>query len=159
MIVSFRLNFKNIPSRKANQIFLSKFMQQSTLDSDICTSPSFNFFRKQMIGFTKPCRSNIFNVSNSLALTYLNNLDIGLHLCMENHCIFQSTTTVSPNLLKSTFSNVHISSLKGSPSCNILELFVQILYLQSKTLGQIFYFKVTALLFQTEMFLLDFIIK
>ena len=70
-------NSENLPPIKANHSFLkstffpSTIIEWNKLDSNIRCSPSYKLFRKQILEF------NIFNVPNSLDLTYLTRLCVG----------------------------------------------------------------------------------
>ena len=59
-------------------LFLCTIIEWNKLDSNICYSPSY----KRILEFARPSPNSIFNIPNSLGLTYLNRLHVGLsHSC------------------------------------------------------------------------------
>ena len=81
-------NSENLPPIKANHSFFknnffpSTIIEWNKLDSNIHCSPSYKLFRKRILEFIRPQPNSIFNVPNSLGLTYLTRLRVGLsHLC------------------------------------------------------------------------------
>ena len=58
--------------------FPSTIIEWNKLDSNICCSPSYKLFRKRILEFIRPQPNSIFNVPNSLGLTYLTRLRVGL---------------------------------------------------------------------------------
>ena len=84
-ILSLSLNSKpNLPPIKANHSFFkntffpSTIIEWNKLDSNIRCSPSYKLFIKQIPEFIRPRPNSIFNVPNSLGLTYLTRLRVGL---------------------------------------------------------------------------------
>ena len=64
--------------------FPSTIIEWNKLDSNICCSPSYKLFRKQILKFIRPQPNSIFNVPNSLGLTYLTRLRVGLSHLREH---------------------------------------------------------------------------
>ena len=117
-------NSKNLPAIKANHCFFKNTFFPSTviewnkLDSNIRCSPSYKLFRKQILEFIRPQPKSIFNAPNSLGLTYLTRLRVGLSHLHEHkfhtskhyllHCsnfknerqtLLQNVRIGNPNLL------------------------------------------------------------
>ena len=59
-------------------------MEWNKLDSNICCSPSYKPFRKQIQEFIRPHPNSTFNIPNSLGLTYLTRLRVGLSHLREH---------------------------------------------------------------------------
>ena len=83
-------NSENLSPIKANHsfvkntFFLSAIIEWNELDSNISCSPSYKLFRKRILEFIIPQPYTIFHVLNSLGLTYLTRLRVGLsHLREE----------------------------------------------------------------------------
>ena len=81
-------NSENLPLIKANHTFFkntffpSTIIEWNKLDSNIRCSPPYKLFRKRIQEFIRTQPNSIFNVPNSLGLTYLKRLRVGLsHLC------------------------------------------------------------------------------
>ena len=86
-------NSENLPLIKANHSFFkntffpSTIIEWNKLDSNIRCSPSNKLFRKRILKFIRPPPNSIFNVPNSLGLTYLTRLRVGLsHLREHKFC-------------------------------------------------------------------------
>ena len=79
----FTRNSENLPSIKANHsffkntFFTSSIIEWNKLDSNIRCSP-YKMFRKRILEFIRPHANSIFNVPNSLGLTNLTRLRVGL---------------------------------------------------------------------------------
>ena len=77
-------NSKKLPPIKANHSFFkntfcpSTIIEYNKLDSNIRTSPSYKLFRKRISEFVRCPPNNSFNVPNSLGLTYISRLRVGL---------------------------------------------------------------------------------
>ena len=65
-----------------NTFFPSTIIEWNKLDSNIRCSNSYKFFRKRILEFIRP--NNIFNLPNSLGLTYLTGLLVGLSHLREH---------------------------------------------------------------------------
>ena len=77
-------NSENLPPIKANHSFFkntffpSTIIEWNKLDSNIRCPPSYKLFRKRIQEFIRLRPNSIFNVPNSLGLTYLTRLFVGL---------------------------------------------------------------------------------
>ena len=77
-------NWKKVASIKSNHrffknnFFCSTFTEWNNLDSNIHSFPTYELFRKGIFECIRPHRNNTFNVANSLLLTYITKLRIGL---------------------------------------------------------------------------------
>ena len=67
-----------------NSFFPSTMRERNKLDSNIRCSPSYKLFRKRILEFIRPQPNSIFNVPNSLGLTYLTRLRVGLSHLREH---------------------------------------------------------------------------
>ena len=83
-------NSENLPPIKTNQSFFKNtflsftIIEWNKLDSNIRCSRSY----KRILEFTRPYPNNIFNVRNSLGLTYLTRLHVGLsHFREHKFCV------------------------------------------------------------------------
>ena len=83
-------NSENLPPIKANHSFFkntffpSTIIEWNKLDSNIRCSPSYKLFRKRILEFIRPQPNSIFNIPNSLGLTYLTRLRVGLSHLREH---------------------------------------------------------------------------
>ena len=120
-------NIKNLPPIKASHsffkitLFLSTITELNNLDSNIRCSPSFQLFRKRILEFIRP--SSIFNIPNSLGLTYLTKLRVGLSRLRKHKFRHNFRDSLNPicnygnaiEQLSTTFSTARISRIKASP--------------------------------------------
>ena len=67
-----------------NTFFPSTIIEWNKLDSNIRYSPSYKLFRKRIPEFIKPQPNSIFNAPDSLGLTYLARLRVGLSHLREH---------------------------------------------------------------------------
>ena len=68
--------------------FPSTIIEWIKLDSNIGVSPSYLSFKKRTLEFIRPHPNSIFNVLNSLALTYLTRSRLSLsHLCYHKFTV------------------------------------------------------------------------
>ena len=86
----FTRNSENLLPIKANHSFFkntffsSAIIEWNKLDPNIHCSFSYKIFRKRILEFIRPQPSNIFDVHNSLGLTYLTSLHVGLSHLREH---------------------------------------------------------------------------
>ena len=81
------LPLKPITASLKTLFFPSTIIEWNKLDSNIRYSPSYKLFRKRIPEFIRPQPNSIFNAPNSLGLTYLTRLRVGLsHLCEHKFC-------------------------------------------------------------------------
>ena len=86
-------NSENLPPIRANHSFFkdnffsSTIIKWNKLGSKICCFPSCKLFRNRILEFVRPQPDNIFNAPNSLGLTYLTRVRVGLsHLHELKFC-------------------------------------------------------------------------
>ena len=94
-------------------LFSFTITEWNKIYSNIRSSPSYKLFRKRILEFIRPHPNSIFNVPNSLGLTYLTRLrHVSSHLRKHKFChnfwIYQiqfATAAVLLNQLSTTFSS------------------------------------------------------
>ena len=77
-----------------NTFFPSTIIEWNKLDSNIRCSNSYKFFRKRILEFIRP--NNIFNLPNSLGLTYLTGLLVGLSHLREHKFRYNFWDSLNP---------------------------------------------------------------
>ena len=83
-------NSENLPPIKANHSFFKNtffpptIIEGDKLDSNIRCSPSYKLLRNRILEFIRSQPNSIFNVPNSLGLTYLTRLRVGLSHLREH---------------------------------------------------------------------------
>ena len=83
-------NSENLPPIRTNHSFFKNtffpftIIEWNKLDLNIRCSPSYKLFRKLILEFIRTQPNSIFNVCNSLGLTYLTRLHVGLSHMREH---------------------------------------------------------------------------
>ena len=122
-------------SSNSKAINFINIIEWNKLDSNIRCSPSYKLFRKRILEFIRPQPNSIFNVPNSLGLTYLTRLRVGLSHLREHKFRHNFRDSLNPicncsNAIESTKHYLHHCSnfKKGRPFCKMLELLTLISY-------------------------------
>ena len=108
-------NSENLPPIKGknsffkNTFFLSTIIEWSKLDSNVHCSPFYKVCRKWILEFIRPHPNSIFHAWNSLSLTYLIRLRVGLNHLREHKFAhnFQDSKSLICNCDNSAKSTRH----------------------------------------------------
>ena len=91
-----KLRTKNLVETNDDSHGITPMINDDSRYSNIHCYPSYKLFRKRILDFIRPQPNSIFNFSNSLGLTYLTRLPVGLSYFREHKLRHKFRNSLNP---------------------------------------------------------------